>query len=121
MTMFKLIALIKAKPGLTREQFMAHYEGVHVPLVLRLMPKIVDYRRNYAQAQGAYLANGITALDFDAVTEVRYASRADYEAVLALLKDPAFVAQIAADEEHFLDRSKTRLFEVEEHISENLG
>jgi hypothetical protein len=43
----KLIALIKAKPGLSREQFIDYYESNHAPLVRRLLPMIGAYRRNY--------------------------------------------------------------------------
>ena len=115
--MFKVIALIKAKPDISREQFVAHYEQRHVPLVLRLMPQVADYRRNYVEIEGAYLASGVPALDFDAVTELRYRCRADYEAAVALLQDPEIRRVIVEDEEHFLDRERTRLFVVEEVVS----
>jgi hypothetical protein len=81
------------------------------------MPQILDYRRNYVQAQNAYLARGISELDFDAVTELWYRSEADYQAAAALLKDPAVLKEIVDDEEHFLDRDKTRMFVVEERAS----
>lgn len=115
--MYKAIALLKARPGLSRERFVAYYEQHHVPLILRLMPQIKDYRRNYVRAQGAYLAPGVTGLDFDAVTELWYATEADYQAAVAVLNDPAILQQIADDEEHFLDRDNTRMFVVEEHTS----
>lgn len=115
--MYKAIALLKARPGLSRERFIAYYEQHHVPLILRLMPQIKDYRRNYVQTRGAYLAAGVAELDFDAVTELWYSTEADYQAAMAVLNDPAILKQIADDEEHFLDRDKTRMFVVEEHAS----
>jgi uncharacterized protein (TIGR02118 family) len=115
--MYKAIALLKARPGLSKERFVAYYEQHHVPLILRLMPQIKDYRRNYVQAQGAYLAAGVAGLDFDAVTELWYSTEADYQAAMAVLNDPAILKEIADDEEHFLDRDKTRMFVVEEHTS----
>ncbi len=117
--MFKAIALLKARPGLSRERFVAYYEQQHVPLILRFMPQISDYRRNYVQADGAYLGAGVTALDFDAVTELWYSTEADYRAAMAVLNDPAILKAIADDEEHFLDRAKTRMFVVEEHATES--
>ncbi|MBS0580704.1 MAG: EthD domain-containing protein [Proteobacteria bacterium] len=117
--MYKAIALLKAKPGLSRERFVAYYERHHVPLILRFMPQIKDYRRNYVQAHGAYLAAGVAELDFDAVTELWYASEADYRAAMAVLNDPAILKAIADDEAQFLDRDKTRMFVVEEHATES--
>jgi len=116
--MFKAVALLKARPGISREQFVEYYEKHHVPLILRLMPQILDYRRNYVRTADAYLAKDITALDFDAVTELWYRSRADYESAAAVLRDAAVFQQIADDEEHFLDRGKTRMFVVEEYVTQ---
>jgi len=36
--MVKTIALIKRKPGLSREEFIRHYEEVHAPLALKHVP-----------------------------------------------------------------------------------
>jgi uncharacterized protein (TIGR02118 family) len=118
--MYKAIALLKAKAGMPKEKFIEYYEGHHVPLILRLMPQIADYRRNYAQTESAYLAKDISTLDFDAVTELWYRTKADYESAAALLKNPAILKEIADDEEHFLDRGKTRMFVVEEYVSTEL-
>jgi len=115
--MYKAIALLKAKPGISRDRFIEYYEEHHVPLILRLMPQIVDYRRNYVRTDNAYLAPDISALDFDAVTELWYRNKADYEAAAASLNDAAVLKQITDDEEHFLDRGQTRMFVVEEYVS----
>src|SRR4051794_23140148 len=101
--MYKAIALLKAKPGLSRERFIEYYENHHVPLILRLMPQIMDYKRNYLLPETAYIAKDIATLDFDAVTELRYRSKADYESAAALLNDPAILKEIGDDEENFLD------------------
>ena len=41
--MLKLIALISAKPDISREAFIKHYETSHAPLVKRLLPMIAEY------------------------------------------------------------------------------
>ena len=113
--MFKAIALLKAKPGLSREAFIEYYENCHVPLILELQPQIVEYRRNFLLDDGAIIAPGASAPDFDVITEIWYADRAGYEAAMADYARPEVSSRIVRDEENFLDRSKTRFFLVEEH------
>ncbi len=115
--MYKVIALIKAKSGISRDDFIKYYENKHVPLILRHMPQIVDYRRNYVQFDTAYLAEDVTELDFDAVTEFSFNSREEYDSAYAAFDEPSVMNEIVSDEEHFLDRGKTRLFVVQEHTS----
>jgi hypothetical protein len=46
--MEKLILFVKRKPGLTHEQFRAHYESTHAPLAKRTLSKwLVHYERNF--------------------------------------------------------------------------
>ena len=120
--MFKVIALLARKPGMSREAFIRHYETTHAPLGRKLFPQMVGYRRNYVDLTGAIIAAGAGAPDFDVVTEIWFSDRASYEAMLAShASDPAVGSLIDQDEENFLDRSKTRFFIVEEHGEETLG
>jgi uncharacterized protein (TIGR02118 family) len=115
--MFKAIALLKRKAGLSREAFIDYYENNHVPLIRQLQPQICDYRRNFIDMAGAFIYPGATAPDFDVITELWFNSRADYDAAMAEFDNPEVAGRIARDEENFLDRSMTRMFVVEEHIS----
>jgi len=115
--MIKAIALLKCKAGLSRAAFIDYYEQRHVPLILKLQPQICGYRRNFIDLAGAFIYPGATAPDFDVITELWFADRAAYDAAMAVATSPAVAEQIANDEENFLDRSKTRMFVVEEHIS----
>ena len=118
--MFKTIALLKTKPGLSREAFIDYYESTHVPLIRQCLPQIDGYRRNFVRWEGAVIAADTTA-DFDVVTEMWYADRAAFEAAMALFAQPEVSRRIAEDEEHFLDRSKTRFFMVEECTEASSG
>jgi len=115
--MFKSIALLKCKDGLSREEFIAYYENNHVPLIRRLLPGIRGYRRNFIEPEGAFVSADAAARDFDVITELWFADRAAYEAAMAHHERPEVAGAIAADEENFLDRSKTRMFVVDERIS----
>lgn len=111
--MIKAIALLRRKPGLSREAFIAYYETRHAPLIRSLLPEIADYRRNYVDRAGAF-ESAVAAIDFDSVTEMRFASRAAYDAFLARAADPEVASLIAEDEENVFDRAATRMFVVDE-------
>lgn len=115
--MFKVIALLRRKAGISREAFIDYYESRHAPLILSLLPQIREYRRNYFDLTGAIFGPGVQAPDFDVVTELWMEDRAAYDAFMARSAEPDVAARIAADEENFLDRSATRFIVVDEHSS----
>lgn len=113
----KSIAMLRRRRDLTLQAFVDYYEHRHAPLILSLLPGIVDYRRNFALFEGAFVSAGAAPFDFDVVTELWFADRAAYDGAMALATREDIAARIAADEENFLDRSATRMFLVEERLS----
>ena len=113
--MFKMIALLSKKPGLSRDDFIEYYETKHVPLVRKLFPKIQEYKRSFLDLNGAIIPDGMSAPDFDVVTEFWFADRAAYEDTLATYGDPTVSKTISQDEENFLDLSKMRFIVVDEY------
>lgn len=111
--MLKTIALLKRKEGLSRAEFIAYYETRHAPLIRSLLPEILDYRRNYVDRDGAFESN-VAQIDFDSVTEMRFADRAAYDRFLACAAQPEVAQAIADDEENVFDRAATRMFVVDE-------
>jgi uncharacterized protein (TIGR02118 family) len=116
--MFKAVALLKKKEGLSKEAFIEYYETRHAPLMYSLLPQMCAYRRNFIDLAGAFIYSGATAPDFDVITETCYPDQAAYDAAMAIATSPDVAARIAADEENFLDRALTRYFVVEERNSE---
>jgi 3-hydroxyacyl-CoA dehydrogenase len=112
--MYKTIAFLKRKAGMSREAFIDYYESKHVPLILSIAPQVCDYRRSFLVEEGAILYPGAGPVDFDVVTELWYPDRAAYEAALALFTKPENAAAIARDEENFLERARTRFYVAEE-------
>ena len=115
--MVKTIAFLKRKAGLSRDSFVNYYETRHVPLILSIAPQICEYRRNFLIDEGAIVAPGAAAPDFDVVTEIWYADRAAYADAMTAFTNPSNAERIARDEEHIFDRSQTRFFEVDERQS----
>ena len=113
--MLKLIALISAKPDMSREDFIEYYETNHAPLVKRLLPMIHDYRRNF-------LDNNLVPRDvehpgWDVLTELWFEDRIALHAFWARIQEPDVIAQIRADEANFLLSDRTRMLGVEEHVT----
>lgn len=101
----KLMCLLKRKGGMNADQFRDYYENVHAPLAARLLPFFSVYRRNYLPPDAA---PGV-----DVITEFVFDTQADYDAMAAALAEPRIAAEIAADEDRFLDRAAIRVYQVE--------
>jgi uncharacterized protein (TIGR02118 family) len=118
--MIKLMAFVTRLPHVGREAFKAHYEARHAPLILRLMPSIRSYERNYPDFSKVRAPEGQSVDDvvgFDAVAILTFADREGLDAFKRAMRDPEILRQIQEDEAHFLDSSKSRLYVVEEHLS----
>jgi uncharacterized protein (TIGR02118 family) len=110
--MIKAIALIKRKPGLSREEFSRHYEEVHVPLALKYFPTIKRYVRNYILTPSA-----VEGPEFDCISEYWYDNIEEQQAAVNFWQSEAGQV-IRDDEESFMDQGKTVFFLVEEKVSE---
>jgi hypothetical protein len=118
MAAVKLFVLLTRKDGLTTEQFRHHYETVHAPMAVRLFPMVKDYRRNFIDRDQVTLKPGASKPDFDVITELHFASEADYAAFLKRRSDPEIDAEVSADEDRLFNRSLNRRLVVTEKVSE---
>jgi len=114
--MFKVFGFLSKKEGITTEAFIDYYEKNHVPLICRLAPTPNVYKRNYL-SRGDELNRGDNAIDFDVVTELVFPDRAAYFAWRAALSKQGSGEQVVADEEKFLDRSRTKACIIEERVT----
>lgn len=119
--MVKLVALLKAKEGLSQEEFENYYEKYHVPLVLKHLPQIAHYRRNYVVPdtllRTQHMSSDAPPPEFNVITEAWFEDMEDYYAMAATTSDPAIAKIIADDEENFLDRGAMTMFLVNERIT----
>lgn len=116
--MIKAIAFIKKRADITTEQFRHHYETVHAPLIDIVLPYYATYRRNYVDGP---VRPGGEAFAFDVVTELEFASVADYAAWQAALADPETLARIRADEANFVASGESRMYVVSPFESDYSG
>ena len=113
----KTVALLRKRADITHEAFVDYYETRHAPLILSLLPGIVEYRRNFSRFEGAYVNETAAPFDFDVVTEIWFEDRAAYDRAMAVAAQPDIAHRIADDEANLFDRSGTRLFVVDERAS----
>jgi hypothetical protein len=126
--MFKIMAFLTKREDLETRAFIEYYENHHVPLICSLAPTPIGYKRSYlVRHDDSNVDDG--TIDFDVVTELVFPDRAAYLAWGRRLSEATAGAPvIAQDESKFLERSRTRAFVVEEHLtseaprdSENAG
>ncbi|RYY25329.1 MAG: EthD family reductase [Sphingomonadales bacterium] len=107
--MFKLIFLLTKKAGMSDADFFDYYETTHREFITRL-PNVANYLRRYVKP----LPGAAEDRPFDAITEVWFESDATYREAMKVAMTPEFQRDVAADEEHFVDRTRTKMFTVDE-------
>ena len=119
--MIKLVALVKAKEGMSRDAFIKRYEEGHVPLIQELLPYHRDYRRSYiipgTIVAPAHIDGNVTKPAFDAVAELWYDSQEQLDKFTSGLKG-SVGRLVAEDEADLFDRTRIVKFEVEEFTTQ---
>jgi hypothetical protein len=110
--MLKVFAFLTKREDIDTRAFIEYYETHHVPLVLSLAPTPTVYKRNYV-VRGDEFNREDDSIDFDVITELVFPDRDAYVAWIEKLA----VEAIGADEGMFLDRSRTRAYVIEEHVT----
>ncbi len=113
--MFKVMVLIKRKPGMSMEEFINYYETKHAPLGYSKVPNLKRYVRHFIRPYG----NDVYAKDadspYDVLTEIWFDNEADFNQGMAYLTAPDTAAIIGADEEKLFDKSSIRFMIMEDH------
>lgn len=116
--MFKVVCLLKRRPGMAFEDFKSYYESRHRRLGEKWVPTLKRYVRRYLTPVGR---NPITGeeprAEYDVLTEMWFETREAFEKAMAVLGSPEASTEIAEDEELLFDRSTICLCTIEEHES----
>lgn len=109
-----LIALLKRRPGMSKADFIAYYEAHH----RRIGEEVLSGYASRYMRRFLHPVDGTDQdHDFDVVTEIEFPDQAAMDAYFVAMQPPEIMDRIIADEEQVFDRSRTRLFTVEEHGS----
>ena len=84
-----------------------------MPLIKRLLPMFAHYQRHYIDRPESRIGETQADPDFDVITEIHFATRADYEAFLQATSNPDVLAAIRADEANFLISDATRSLRID--------
>ncbi|KAI1382813.1 EthD domain-containing protein [Hypoxylon trugodes] len=121
---FSMLIYLSRKAGTTPEQFKAHYDNKHVPLIKEVAGSTFPLthtryyiRRSEGQAEGT-TRNATTPaqvflgtqsdFDVDAVVILTFTDEAAFQEFFQITHSPENAAKVVADEELFLDRTQTR-------------
>ena len=111
--MLKVLAFLTKRKGLETQELIDYYENHHAPFVLSLVSATpLVYKRNYL-VRGDEFNREDEAIDFDVITELVFSDRAGFVKWIEELS----VEAIAADEERFLDRSRTKAYVIDERVT----
>ena len=111
--MIKTIARLKRKKGMSREEFLYHYEKVHAPLAFsKSMPGVRKYVQNHPlNIEGSGFDNEI-----DGISEMWFDDIESFQAFGKWLASSPESEELRKDNDLFLDSGeRLPLFVVEEH------
>ena len=107
--MYKIMWLLKRKPGTTHEHFRNHYETSHSVLGQKYFGHLIQsYQRNYNMARAKDGGNE-RASDYDCVTIWEMPDAEAVDEIYRIMGNPEIGKIFLDDEARFLDSSATRL------------
>ena len=115
--MYRVFGFLTKRDGLSLPEFEDYYENRHVPLLLSKAPKPSVHTRRYVDRNEELMKTGLQ-IDFDCMVEVAFSDQDAFLAYMGKLFGPEAVDDaVAVDEAKFLDRSQTRAYVVDEHVT----
>ena len=107
----KLLCLLRRRAGLGADAFHAHWRGPHAALFRdtpALARHILAYHQSHQTADDRERAAAPGARpSWDGLAEQWYASRADFDAMVA---EPAYAERVVPDEDQMMERDALRFF-----------
>jgi hypothetical protein len=119
--MFKVMWLLKRKAGTSMDDLIHYYENIHSKIGERFAKvTAVKYTRRYLHpiVDPIPATRGSCEPEFDVAMEMWFESRAEWDRLLEISSPEAVSRMIVDDENRFLDRTRRRVFIIEEHESE---
>jgi uncharacterized protein (TIGR02118 family) len=113
-TYWKIILLMKRKPGIGMEEFRDYYENRHVPLCRPYMSGIARYFRRYLEPQPHAESGTNEELPYDVITEMWFDNEENYKGTLQYITTSVMPDEVVQDELNFFHRPTMRIATVVE-------
>ncbi len=113
--MIRLMTLLKRKAGMSKADFTAYYESHHRVIGEKVL---TGYATRYVRHHLHPLDGETLDQDLDVILELEFPDQAAMDAFFASASQPAIAEEIATDEEQLFDRTRLRIFTVEDHESD---
>lgn len=112
--MYKILLLMKRRPGMSVEAFRDYYENHHVPLALKSPSGMTRYMRRFLDPQPHAETGTNEELPYDVITELWFDDEAVFKGTLKYLSTTVMSDEIVADEMNLFDRTTMRMATVVE-------
>lgn len=111
---YKILLLMKRKPGTTMEQFKDYYENHHVPLAMKTPSAATRYIRRYLQPQPHAESGTNEELPYDVVSELWFDDEEAWKGTVDFLANNVMSDEIVNDENNLFHRPTMRIATVDE-------
>jgi hypothetical protein len=111
---YKILLLMKRRPGMSVEEFRDYYENNHAPLGAKYSQGITRYVRRYLEPQPHPETGPAAELPYDVITELWFEDEAIFKGTLQYLTTSIMPDEIVEDEKKLFDRSSFRTATVVE-------
>lgn len=120
-TYWKILLLMKRKPGTTMAEFEDYYENRHVPLCAPYMAGIARYFRRYLAPQPHAESGANDELPYDVITEMWFDDEETFDGTLRYITTTVMPDDVVADESKLFHRPTMRIATVVERETEMVG
>ena len=115
-TTYKILLLMKRRPGMSVEAFRDYYENRHVPLAMKYggQVKLSRYVRRYLEPQMHAESGTNEELPYDVITELWFDDEAMWRGTVQYLSTTVMPDAVVEDEKNLFDRPTMRIATVVE-------
>jgi uncharacterized protein (TIGR02118 family) len=113
-TTYKILLLMKRRPGMSVEAFRDYYENHHAPLAEKHSAALSRYVRRYVVPQPHPETGPCEELPYDVITELWFDDEQLFKGTLDYITTNIMPDEIVEDEKKLFDRSSFRIATVVE-------
>jgi hypothetical protein len=106
---WKIVMLMKRKPGISVEEFRNYYETRHAPMAEKYSKGVARYIRRYLNPLDHPETGPGGELPYDVITEIWFTDEAIFKSMLAYITTTIMPDEVIADEKNLFDRSSFKL------------